>query len=206
MKVRRHTARAGLIVVAIVTGLGFATPGLFAKETATWKDLAAVLQDASGVADMDGYPAEGQFLSTLLRPVPGEERLILVYQRIAYDGAKQPQSRQIINYTFEWNDLDAATIQLVPWEGQYTGEDYFLVSIRVDPKREFIPYSNLVEQRRASGDVDVTGSRGKMRTIVLGYFLDRDTAERFTGMLREVLAAIKRPTAPERPDQSAASV
>ena len=173
-----------VLITAMTLPFAFLLPS---ADAASWKDLAAILQDASGVADMAGRPTEGQFLSTLLRPVPGEERMILVYQRILYDGARKPRSRQVINYTFDWADLNASTIQLVPWQGQFADEEFFLVSIQVNPELEFISYSNLMEKRLKDGQVDITGSQGRIRSFVLGYFLDRDTAEQFTKLLREVL-------------------
>ena len=179
----RAIAIATVGSIVAVPLVGFAP----AVNAATWKDLAAILQDSSGVADLAGHPAEGQFLSTLMRPVPGDDRMILVYQRVFYDGARKPRSRQVINYTFQWTDLNASTINLIPWQGQYADEEFFLVSIEVNPKPEFILYSNLMEERLQEGGVDITGSRGRIRKLVLGYFIGRETAERFTQSLRDFL-------------------
>ena len=72
-------------------------------------------------------------------------------------------------------------------QGQFADEEFFLVSIQVNPELEFISYSNLMEKRLKDGQVDITGSQGRIRRFVLGYFLDRDTAEQFRELLREVL-------------------
>lgn len=197
----RLPVAAGIVAVCVFA-FGFAA----AQDRPDWKLLASILLDDSGVPDLDGDPAEGQFLSTVLRDVPGADRYILVYQRILYNGARKPESRQIINYTFQWADLDAGTIDLVPWQGMYAEEEFFVVTIRAHESVEFIPYSNLVEQRLKDGTVDLTGSRGRVRQIALGYFTDEETAAMCVESARKLIESAAKGnvlTLPrERPGQS----
>lgn len=193
---------AACIVTVCVFVFGFAT----AQDRPDWRVLAGILLDASGVPDLDGNPAEGQYLATILRDVPGEDRYILVYQRVLYNGARKPESRQIINYTFEWVELDADTIELVPWQGMYAEEEFFVVTVRAKESIEFIPYSNLVEQRQKDGTVDVTGSRGRVRQIALGYFTDEETAamcvENARALIESAVTESPLRLPPARPGQS----
>ena len=65
---------------------------------------------------------------------------------------------------------------------------YYLVSVRIEPIKQFIDYTNIVEKRLEDGHIDVTSSRGKARSLVLGYFRTEQEAQLFADAFRDVLA------------------
>lgn len=139
------------------------------------------LEEFSLVADRSAAGEGKEVFSTRLMDHPDADTYILVYERTQYDEADSTtyRSRQMINYTFALGDLDPDSVAVREWAGPLSDRTYWFVSVGIRASTEFVPYSNLVEEALEDGTVDVTTSRGKARSLALGYFSERGLAAQF---------------------------
>lgn len=137
------------------------------------------LREFSTTQDIDDGTGGREVLSTRLETHPDSGRAILSYERSTYASASPGslRRRQVIQYTVTFDDLDAATLRRQAWTGQRSGDESWIVIVDIRPDADFVPYTNLVETRMSDGSVDVTSSRGRVRTIALGYFTSQDQAD-----------------------------
>lgn len=142
-----------------------------------------------------------EVLSTRLEPLSDLKEASLVYQRATYSGATEDslRSRQIIHYTLSSAALDPESVAIQP--GQDNGGEGKLwpVVVMTRSGAELIPYSNLLEMRKADGTTDVTTSRSRVRQVVIGYFSEETQAKRVAEAFRGWLehpAAAPRPAPP----------
>ena len=181
MMIRPGYVAAFLPVAILLAGSSQAEP------EKTMSGLRAYLVEFSGILDLDEDRGR-EFISTRITAPDPEGAYVLVYERKQYDSVETrvPSSLQIIHYPFALSDLEPSSVEVREWAGPLSGRRYYLVLVRVVTKKQFIDYTNVVERRLESGSVDVTSSRGKARTLVLGYFLESKTAQEFCDAFRGV--------------------
>ncbi len=152
------------------------------------RGLQAYLEEFSGVLDVDDDRGR-EFISTRLTDPDPEGAFVLVYERKRYDSieTRTPTTRQIIHYPFALSNLSPSSMEVREWTGPLSGRLYSMVLATVDAEKQFIDYTNIVETRLEDGRADVTSSRGKARTLALGYFRKQETAQDFADAFRDVL-------------------
>ena len=180
---------ATLLAVAAATAAG---PGDEPEAALDW--IRAYLGEFSLVTDESKNRNQRQRFSTRLMPHanPGTHVLVYEWTRLEGPDTGMPASHQLIYYTFSLSDLDPETIDVRIWAGPLSGKSYWMVGVKISAKTGFIPYSNLVEERLPDGSVDITNSRGKARTLAIGYFGSRHDADRLAQRLRSLLRQQKR--------------
>lgn len=182
------TQRSYIIVFAQITILLGAAAGAESGPETSLPGLQAYLEEFSGVLDVDDDRGR-EFISTRLStPDPGGA-LVLVYERKRYDSveARAPSSHQIIHYPFALSDLSPSSMEIREWPGPLSGRSYYMVLATVEAEKRFIEYTNVFETRLDNGSVDVTTSRGKARSLALGYFREKEKAQEFADAFRDVL-------------------
>lgn len=178
--------------------LGLLAPGMVASEpqagetTASVPWIQAYLEEFSLVLDTDGE-RKREFIATRLTASENEDTLVLVYERNRYTDldSAAPDSRQRIHYPFELADLNPMTIEVRSWIAPLSKSSFYIVLISVREEKGFVDYSNIVEERQADGTVDVTSSRGKARTLALGYFSAEENARRLAEATKELLESTR---------------
>ncbi|MCH8204887.1 MAG: hypothetical protein IID09_06955 [Candidatus Hydrogenedentes bacterium] len=150
--------------------------------------LQAYLEEFSGVLDVDDDRGR-EFISTRLSDPDPQGGLVLVYERNRYDSVetRTPSSRQIIHYPFALSDLSPSSMEVREWPGPLSGRPYYMVLAAVQAEKRFIDYTNIFETRLDDGSVDVTSSRGKARSLALGYFREKEKAQEFADAFRDLL-------------------
>lgn len=187
-----------IIVIRPIYAIGIALFVTFAAASAqdeevepqaTVKGVQAYLEEFSAVTDsIDG---RGRVIvSTSLSSDDSQREFKLIYERTNYETVERrtPLTHQIILYFFKLNDLTPSSVVVRELAGPISGRPYYVVFSRVGPQKKYIDYTNLFEQRRSDGTVDVTTSRGKAQTLALGYFTKEEEARRFADMFRDLLA------------------
>lgn len=167
------------------------------NSSTTLEWVRGYLEEFSVVLDTNPDKDDRELLTTRLIEHPEPETMILVYERSQFDADQSgvPVTRQLINYTFSMADVDPKTLVARPWKGPRSGETFWMVAINIKTSKEFVTYSNLFEQRLPSGEVDVTSSRGKSRTLALGYFRREAQAEQLLELVQSVLDEMAKPEA-----------
>lgn len=133
--------------------------------------------------------------------------IVLEYTRSTYDaGAPDTVKRhQRILYIAGIADIDPDTIAVQNAGEPAPGVTFWMVSFNVRPDPGFFEYHNFLEHYGETKTPQVFTSKGKIRTIILGYLADEkqanQLAEKFRASLKAALEA--QPTS-TRPDQSAA--
>ena len=158
--------------------------------------LMELFEKPFAVEDVAENAESGIRLSTSLERHADPGRFILVYEYVKSGGAESKNRtayRQRIHYTFTWTDLQADTIQVHSFPGEFSDDPLWLVRVAIGPEGAFIPYSNLVENRDADGVVETTGSRGKASILALAYFSEEEKARDFARALRRGLDRIASP-------------
>ena len=86
------------------------------------------------------------------------------------------------------------------WPGPLSGRPYYMVLATVEAEKRFIDYTNLFETLQEDGSVDVTSSRGKARSLALGYFREKETAQEYADAFGDFLLrhAGRDPVLPDR--------
>lgn len=143
--------------------------------------LQDFLQEFSVVADIDPDSGAREIVSTRLQSHPEAGRVILSYQRSTYatGSPRSLERRQVIQYTVTIADVNRSGVETASWTAPRSGETFWMVSVPIQENAKFVPYTNLVEMRLDDGSVDVTSSRGRVRSIALGYFSSESVAKRF---------------------------
>lgn len=157
---------------------------------AGWEWLQDFLHEFSVVADIDADSGARDVVSTRLETHPDDGRAILSYQRSTYatGSPRSLERRQVIQYTLSLDDVDRKAIESQAWIGPRSGEEYWMVMAPIREDSDFVPYTNLVEIRLDDGSVDVTSSRGRVRTVALGYFTSQAAASEFAKGFRAFLS------------------
>lgn len=181
-----------------LTGLGYIVSflavaillaaGAEAGPDTTMPGLQAYLEEFSGILDV-AEDRGREFISTRLSDPDAGGAFVLVYERKRYDSVETrvPSSLQIIHYPFALSDLNPSSMEVREWAGPLSGRPYYMVMATVEAEKRFIDYTNVVERRLEDGSVDVTSSRGKARFLALGYFREKETAQKFSDDFRDVL-------------------
>ena len=182
------TRRSYVIAFAPVAILLAAAAGGEPGPETTIPGLQAYLEEFSGVLDVDDDRGR-EFISTRLSDPDAGGAFVLVYERKQYDSVetRTPSTRQIIHYPFALSDLSPSSMEVREWAGPLSGRPYYMVLATVEAEKRFIDYTNIVETRLEDGGVDVTSSRGKARSLALGYFREKKTAQEFANAFRNVL-------------------
>lgn len=177
-----------MFALAIFVALAVPAVGVEPITKVKLSGLRAYLSEFSGVLDVSDERGR-EFVSTRLAESDSEGSYVLVYERKQYDSveARTPSSRQIIHYPFEFEDLDAGSMEVRKWAGALSGETFYMVVVRITAAKKFVDYSNIVEKRLEDGRVDVTSSQGKARSLVMGYFRSEQEAKTFADAFRDVL-------------------
>ena len=182
------TQRSYIIAFAqVAILLAAAAVGAPGTETSI-RRLQAYLEEFSGVLDVDDDRGR-EFISTRLSDPDPQGGLVLVYERNRYDSVetRTPSSRQIIHYPFALSDLSPSSMEVREWPGPLSGRPYYMVLATVQAEKRFIDYTNIFETRLDDGSVDVTSSRGKARSLALGYFREKEIAQEFADAFRDLL-------------------
>ncbi len=122
-------------------------------------------------------------------------KFVLIYERWEYagDADRQPASIQMITYTFRLEDLDASTLRAIEWKDDSEGDSIWMAEIRVRTSAEFIPYKNYTDTFAAGALVDRSTSKGKSRTVTLGYFRTRELADQCIRSVADWIAPATHP-------------
>ena len=155
--------------------------------TAVW--VSEYLEEFSRV--IDAGPGNGmETLATHLTIGDERESPSLVYERNLYDSDRDrtPTFRQLIHYPCDFADFDPETLEVVSWEGPRSGKVFWVVTVRTTAEKGYLDYTNVVEERRPNGTVDVTSSRGKARNLALGYFESEEYARRLVESVGQLMA------------------
>ena len=181
---RRSCILAFAQVAILLAGAAGGEPG---PETSI-AGLQAYLEEFSGVLDVDDDRGR-EYISTRLSDSDPGGAFVLVYERKRYDSVetRTPSTRQIIHYPFALSDLSPSSLEVREWAGPLSGRPYYMVLATVEAEKQFIDYTNFFETRLEDGSVDVTSSRGKARSLALGYFRGKETAQEFADAFRDVL-------------------
>ncbi len=182
------TPRSYVFACAPVAILLAAAAGGEAGRETSIAGLQAYLVEFSGVLDVDDDRGR-EFISTQLTDPDPAGAFALVYERNRYDSVetRTPATRQIIRYPFAFSNLSPSSMEVREWAGPLSGRRYYMVLATVETEKQFIDYTNIVETRLEDGSVDVTSSRGKARTLALGYFREKETAQKFADAFQDVL-------------------
>ena len=192
---KQSPMRRLLIPVFLVACCPFLLPPIAhadPQDNATIPWIQTFLDEFSLV--LDTHPERGrEFIATQLTTPEGEDTLVLVYERSRYSDPKseKPDSRQRIHYPFELRDLNPDTLVVRSWTGPLSGNSFHMVLIEVTKAKGFVDYSNIVEERLPDGSIDVTSSRGKARTLALGYFSSEENARRLADTAKQLIDAAR---------------
>lgn len=133
--------------------------------------------------------------------------ITLEYTRSTYDAdaTDTVKRHQRILYIAGIADIDPDTIAVQNAGESAPGVTFWMVSFNVQPDPGFFDYHNFLEHYGETKTPQVFTSKGKIRTIILGYLTDEkqanELAEKFRESLRTAVEALPDVT---RPDQSAA--
>jgi hypothetical protein len=135
------------------------------------------------------------------------DAFVIEYQRMTYEpeAADTLKRHQRIFYTVHIGTIDPESIKVQAAGESAPGIPFWMVSFDARPEPGFFPYLNMLEHYGETRTPQVFSSRGKIRTIILGYLVDEkranELAEKFRASLKTALDASPELT---RPAQSAA--
>ena len=174
--------------------LGLASAVAYAQGNDSFQDLRTHLNTHSRITQTDANGNPTARTETHLEKYAGG-KFVLIYERWEYaDGMDHPATTiQMITYTFRLEELDPASIGTKATSDTPDAPPFWMAEIRVRPSTEFIPYKNYTDTYEAGSLTDRSTSKGKSRTMAVGYFDSRATAQKCADLLREWVAQATRP-------------
>jgi hypothetical protein len=133
--------------------------------------------------------------------------LIVEYERFTYqsDMPDMLERHQKIFYSADLAAIDPDTIAVQNAGESAPGVSFWMVSFDARPDPGFFAYHNIVQHYGETNTPQVFTSKGKIRTIILGYLTDEKKANELAEKFRTSLkAAIEASPDATRPTQSAA--
>jgi hypothetical protein len=94
-----------------------------------------------------------------------------------------------------WADLETGSIVVEAVHASGSPQTSWIVRASIRSGADFVPYTNIFEEKLDGDRVDVTSSKGRVREIIVGYFGTERAATQLADGFRDLLESLDPGTA-----------